>query len=247
MRERLIPVVLMSNRRIVKTKGFKNPVYIGDPRNIIRIFSDFQVDELILHDIGVSRGDREIDFELLEEIAQEARMPIAYGGGVNPENAGRILSLGFEKIVLNSHAYANPFSISECAKKFGSQAVAVAIDVREKKGIYSCWSFGGKHREQVDPIVWAKESVSLGAGEIILTSIDREGSWQGVDLKLSKLMASQLPVPLVIQGGIGNIGDVWKAIASGDASAVAAGSFFVFQKENQGILISYPDSIELNG
>jgi cyclase len=247
MRARLIPVVLISNRRVVKTTGFKKPVYIGDPRNVVRIFSDFKVDELILFDIQATQRGGDIDYELLEEIALESRMPIAYGGGVTSKNAGKILSLGFEKIILNSKAYESPTLISECADKFGSQAVAVAIDVREKNGVYSCWSFGGKVREQIDPLSWAKECVNLGAGEIILTSITREGSWQGADLALSKLIASSLPVPLVIQGGIGSTEDIRKAVSTGGASAVAAGSYFVFQKQNHGILISYPEVYERSG
>jgi cyclase len=246
MHQRLIPILLMTNRKLVKTKTFRNPSYVGDPRNVVRIFSDFQADELILFDIEASKKESKIDFDMLEAIAIEARMPISYGGGVTDENAGQILSLGFEKIVLNSNAYRDPSMITRCADKFGSQAVAISMDVRENQDGYSCWSNGATKNQKISPIDWAKKCVSLGAGEIILTVINREGTWSGTDLYLSSEIANQITVPLVTNGGVSSIQDISKAISLGHASAVAAGSFFVYQREGQGVLISYPTNSELN-
>jgi cyclase len=246
MRQRLIPLILMSNRKLVKTKNFDNPTYVGDPRNVVRMFSDFRADELIVVDIDVSKRGRCVDYEILEAIAVESQMPIAYGGGVTAQNAGKILSLGYEKIVLNSNAYRNPKMISECANKFGSQAVSVSIDVREVQGRYSCWSLGGSQSELVNPVAWALECVKLGAGEILLTVINREGTWKGTDTQLTREIADQISVPLVTNGGVGSIQDVDVALLEGRASAVAAGSYFVFQQEDKGVLISYPPPKELN-
>jgi cyclase len=246
MRKRLIPVILKSDHKLVKTTKFKNPRYVGDPRNTVSIFSDFQVDELIVLDVKVSKNG--IDFDVLRAIAAEAHMPIAYGGGISSvEDVGRILSSGFEKVVLNTAVYDDPHLVEVCASTFGSQAITVSIDVRIGKKGYSCHSHGGRVKQSEDPIEWAKQCSDLGAGELLLTVIEREGTWRGIDLDFTQRVSESVDIPVIAHGGIGSIQDVRDAYQVSHISAVAAGSFFVYQDESAGVLVSYPEPSELDG
>lgn len=242
MRPRIIPVLQLEEGRLVKTRKFKKPVYVGDPINAVRIFNDKGADELILLDIKASRLGRAPDFQRIEEIVSESFMPLAYGGGITSvEQAMTLFSIGIEKIVLGTSAFAAPGLIEEIAAKAGSQSVVVSIDVASA-------FIGPKHvvvksatlPTKMSPIDYALKMVARGAGELMLTSVPKEGSMLGYDLDLIKSVADAVHVPVIAHGGAGNVEHLKKAIIEGHASAVAAGSMFVFQGPHRAVLISYP-------
>ncbi len=243
---RLIPCLLMSNGALVKTVRFKHPTYVGDPVNAVRIFSQKEVDELLLLDIEATTQRRGIDYESLEKLVSECFMPICYGGGVNTlEDMRKLFSLGIEKISLGAAAFLNPKLIREAATEFGSQAIVVTLDV--KKGLlggYSVRTHQGTKDMRIDPITAAKNVGALGAGEILLNSIDREGTWSGFDLKLIRDVTNAVGVPVIATGGAGSLQDVRSAVAEGGASAVAIGSMAVFQGKDLGVLIKFPSRQE---
>lgn len=242
LRHRVIPCLLLSNGRLVKTRKFKNPVYIGDPINAIRIFNDKEVDELVLLDIKASVERRGPDFELLERISGECFMPLAYGGGVTSiEQIQRLLRLGVEKVILNTALYRDPSFIEEAATKFGSQAIMASIDVRRTLfGGYEVRMLAGKLPTSVKPVEAAQNAEKLGVGEILLTSIDREGTMAGYDLSLLASVSKSVNIPVIASGGAGKIDDFYSAIHVGQASAAAAGSMFVFFGPHRAVLLSYP-------
>lgn len=214
----------------------------------MRIFSELEADELFLLDITQSRVGSCIDFRLLEAIASEAFMPIGYGGGVNSlEAASRILRLGYEKIIVNSVVYRDPTIISRCAEQFGSQAVVLSIDVKQVGSKWVAFSMGGTQREEPSPLEVIKMGIEFGAGEVLITSIDREGTWTGLDIDFCRLITREVSVPVVIQGGVGSLADVRAGVYEGGASAVAVGSLVVFQKENMGVLVNHPSEADLRG
>lgn len=240
-RIRLIPILLLSEKGLVKTRQFKNPVYIGDPINAIRIFNEKRVDEIIVLDIQASKKGREPRYEMIAQLASECFMPMTYGGGIKSvEQASKIINCGVEKISLNAGAIENPSLISNLSDKFGNQSVILSADVKKNIfGSYKLINHTGKGRD-TNPVSWAKTAEDLGAGEILLTSIDNEGSMSGYDLQLIKMMSHSLSIPLIANGGAGSINDFYNAIALGGASAVAAGSFFVYKSSMRGVLINYP-------
>lgn len=245
-RIRVLPTLLIDkDGRLVKTIRFGKRTYIGDPINAVKIFNDKGVDELILLDIDASSGQREPNLALVEEIASEAFMPIGYGGGVtSTAQMKSLFRAGVEKVVLNSILSNNSQIISEAALVFGSQSVVVAIDVRLSLfGKYYCYAQSGKKKLQ-SPVDWAIECERLGAGEIVLTSIDREGTYSGYDLKLISQICSAVKVPVVANGGARGTDDFVDAVASG-SSAVAAGSIFIYAAQNEGVLIRFPNESEL--
>ncbi len=248
LRTRVIPSLLLRNDCLVKTVGFDKYTYIGDPCNTVRIFNELEVDELIFLDITASTEKREPNFKVLNDIANECFMPLGYGGGVRSlECAKLIFDIGFEKIVLNTHAIERPELISEIADHFGSQSVIVSIDV--KKNIFgrqTVRGLAGKKNTRMVPVEWAKTAEEYGAGEILLTSIDREGSWSGFDLNLVKSVALEVSIPVVAHGGAGSVQDVYDVVKQGGASAVAVGSMVTFQKKGMGVLINFPDQKSLN-
>jgi cyclase len=242
LKRRLIPCILMSDGALVKTTKFKDPVYVGDPINTVRIFNEKEVDELVILDISTRQLNRQPDFDLIQKIAAEAFMPVAYGGGIRSvEDASRILSSGVEKIVLNQAAIHNPGLLSEIASKFGSQSVVVSVDVKKNWfGQYKLFNFTKAAQvEALSPLEFALFCETLGAGEIFLNAVDRDGTQKGYDLELITLFLSQLKVPLVPCGGAGNLGD-FKAVYDAGCNAAAAGSFFVFQGPHRAVLVSYP-------
>ena len=247
MRPRVIPVLLLCDRQLYKTVRFKNPKYIGDPRVAVKIFNDRGCDELVLLDISATPQRREPDYELIEEIVTESFMPVAYGGGINsPEQAMRIFKQGVEKIVLNTHAIGRPKLIREIADLAGSSSTVVAIDVgsdwRKRRRVFSgC----GRLATALKPVEWAKQAVDLGAGEIIVNSIDRDGTMTGYELPLISEIAAEVEVPVIALGGARSAADFRKAVESG-AAAAAAGSCFVFQGPHRAVLINYPDDAALN-
>ena len=246
IRPRVIPCLLLKNEGLVKTVKFKDPKYLGDPINIVRIFNDKEVDELIFLDILATVENRRPNFELLGKITSECFMPLGYGGGIRTlEDVKQLLSMGVEKIVLNTSAVENPSLIRAAADYAGSQAVVISLDVKKTLlGKYEVYTRGGKKGTGLDPVKFAVEMEKQGAGELFLNSIDRDGTMQGYDLELVRRVADSVTVPVVACGGAGNIQHLAEAIQAG-ASAAAAGSMFVFQGPLRGVLISYPAQAEL--
>ena len=246
IRPRVIPCLLLKNEGLVKTVKFKDPKYLGDPINIVRIFNDKEVDELIFLDITATVENRPPNFEILGKITSECFMPLGYGGGIRTlEDVRKLLAIGVEKIVLNTSAVENPSLIRAAADYAGSQAVVISMDVKKTMfGKYEVYTRGGRKATGLDPVKFAVEMEKQGAGELFLNSIDRDGTMQGYDLELVRRVADSVTVPVVACGGAGNIQHLAEAIQAG-ASAAAAGSMFVFQGPLRGVLISYPAQQEL--
>ena len=231
----------------MKTTRFKKPVYVGDPCNVVRIFNELEVDELFFLDITASKEGRSPNLKILRDISNECFMPLGYGGGIRSiDDAKAVFDIGFEKISLNTHAINNPRLIGEIAALYGSQAVVVSIDVKygplQNWSVYAC---GGEQNMRRSPVEWAKEVESLGAGEILLTSIDKEGSWSGFDLDLISSVSAAVSIPVIANGGAGTLEHVGAAIHAADASAVGLGSMVVFQKKGMGVLVNFPDRMSL--
>ncbi len=246
IRPRVIPCLLLRNGGLVKTVKFKDPKYLGDPINIVRIFNDKEVDELVFLDITATMENRPPAFELLSKITSECFMPLGYGGGIRSlEDVKKLLSIGIEKIVLNTSAVENPALVRAVADYAGSQAVVISMDVKKSLfGNYEVYTRGGRQATGLNPVKFAMEMEGQGAGELFVNSIDRDGTMQGYDLELVRRVADSVQVPLVACGGAGNVQHLAEAIRSG-ASAAAAGSLFVFQGPLRGVLISYPSQEEL--
>jgi len=240
-RVRIIPVLLLNNGGLYKTIQFQKPQYIGDPINAVKIFNEKEADELILLDYRASKEKRPIDFKKIAEIAGEAFMPMAYGGGIhNFEDAQRVFDAGFEKIVLNSILFDDLSLIDQIAAVYGAQAVVGSLDV--KKNIWGkpqVLAASGSRKTRCEPLGWCKKLEENGVGEIMLNSIDQDGTWKGYDIKLIATLAQAVKIPLIACGGAGQFDDFRAAIGAG-ASAVAAGSMFVYQKKGMGVLISFP-------
>ena len=246
IRPRVIPCLLLKDEGLVKTVRFKNQKYLGDPINIVRIFNDKEVDELILLDITATVENRHPNFELLGKITSECFMPLGYGGGIREmEDVRKLLAIGVEKIIINTAAVENPSLIRDAANYTGSQAVVISMDVKKTLlGKYEVYVRSGGKSTGRDPAKFANEMEKQGAGEIIVNSIDRDGMMQGYDLELVRRVAESVTVPVVACGGAGTIQHLAEAIQAG-ASAAAAGSMFVFQGPLRGVLISYPAQVEL--
>ena len=247
LRTRIIPALLLRDECLVKTTKFGKFTYVGDPANTVRIFNELEVDELLFLDISASRKKRKPNLKVLREIADECFMPLGYGGGISTlKQAKEVFDIGFEKIVLNSNASENPNLISEISKCFGSQAVIVSIDYKQTFwGNKSVYTLSGSRNCKIHPIVWAKQVEDLGAGEILLTSIDREGTWSGFDYRMVKEVADAVSIPVIAHGGAGKIEHVKKVVKESSASAVALGSMVVFQKEKMGVLVNFPEKLKL--
>jgi imidazole glycerol-phosphate synthase subunit HisF len=247
LRTRVIPVLLVRDGCLVKTVRFGRCAYVGDPCNTVRIFNELEVDELLVLDISLKRTMRGPDLRLISDLADECFMPLGYGGGVRTlDDARAIFATGIEKVVINTAAVARPDLIGEIASVYGSQAVIVSIDVmRGLLGAQRVRTENGRRGTGLHPVVWAKQAARLGAGEILLTSIDREGTWDGFDLDLVRRVADAVTVPVIAHGGAGCMQDIRNAVAKGGSSAVALGSMVVFQKRGMGVLVNFPDSLSL--
>lgn len=247
IRPRVIPALLLKGQGLVKTVKFMDPKYLGDPINIVKIFNDKEVDELIFLDITATNEKRRPPFEMLGKITSECFMPLGYGGGIRSmEDVKTLLSLGIEKVILNTVAVENPAFVTEVAEYAGSQAVVVSMDVKKGfLGKYEVVTHSGKTGAGLDPVRHALEMEKRGAGELFANSIDRDGTMQGYDLDLIRRVAEAVGIPVVACGGAGNIHHLAEAIQQGGASAAAAGSMFVFQGPLRGVLISYPTQEEL--
>lgn len=240
--KRVIPCLLLKEDGLVKGKKFKDHRYVGDPINTVKLFNDKEVDELVFLDITASLESREPNFQLIEDIASEAFMPLAYGGGVSKiEHIEKLFKLGVEKVVINSAFVDNYQFIEKAASLAGSQSIVGSIDVKKSLfGKYSTYSRAGTHKYSNDPVEVAKQLERSGVGEIMLTSIDNEGTRKGLDLKLIKEVANAVSVPVIANGGVGELQHLVDAVNAG-ASAIGAGAFFVFHGKHDAVLITYPE------
>ena len=247
LKTRVIPCLQLLNDGLVKATRFKNPKYIGDPVNTVRMFNELEVDELCFLNIRATLTGESPDFGLLRQISDECFMPLSYGGGIRDvDTAARILETGFEKVIVNTAFHESPHLIGEFAKRFGSQAVVVSIDVRRNLfGRPIVYSHCGSKKTHFEPVKWAQQAASEGAGEILLTAMDREGTWAGFDTQLIEAVASSVKIPVIAQGGGGTLEHLSEAVKTGKASAVAIGSMVVYQKKGMGVLVSFPDKEKL--
>ncbi len=244
---RVIPCLLLRGLGLVKTTKFRDPRYLGDPINIVRIFNDKEVDELVLLDITATSEDRGPAFEYLAKVTDECFMPLCYGGGVRTTaDMATLFGLGIEKIAINTRAVEDPGFVEEAAGLFGSQSVIVSIDVKRNwLGHSEVYIRNGKKSTGLDPAEFAVAMEQRGAGELLLNSIDRDGTMRGYDLELVKRVSSSVSIPVIACGGASGLRDLGEAIRQGGASAVAAGSMFVFQGPHKAVLISYPSRLEI--
>jgi len=248
LRPRVIPTLLLHDESLVKTVRFDSFSYIGDPTNTVRIFNELEVDELMFLDITATPEGRGPILELLAQIADECFMPLGYGGGITSvEQAREILGIGYEKIVVNSRAVQDPNLITALAEQFGSQAVIASIDVRrDRNGTPSVWTHSGTKDTGLEPLQWAQMVERAGAGEILLTAIDREGTWAGYDIELVRSVADAVRIPLIASGGAATVDDVGAVVRDGGASAAAVGSMVVFQRKGMGVLVNFPAAEKLD-
>jgi cyclase len=245
---RVMPCLLLRNAALVKTIEFKNPSYVGDPINAIRIYNEKEVDELIFLDITATIEGKRPPFKLLSDIATECFMPVAYGGGLrDTADVDAVLSLGIEKVAINSFAYEDPSFLTRVAEKHGTQAVVSSIDVkRSMLGRYEVYSHGGRKGTGMDPVRAAVAMEKAGAGEILLTSIDRDGTGRGYDVDLVKKVTAAVGIPVIASGGAGKVADCGTVIRDGGASAAALGSMAVYHGRNRAVLINFPTRQEID-
>jgi cyclase len=246
-RVRAIPVLLLHKGGLVKSVQFKNYKYVGDPMNAVKIFNDKGADELAIIDIDATRDNRIPDIDKIADIASEAFMPLSYGGGITTfEQVKELFYNGIEKVIVNKSALNNQSLITTVAEKFGSQAIVASIDVKKNFwGKYKVYADNGSKDTGLDPVNFAMQCEKAGAGEILINSIDRDGTYKGYDLDILSKVASSVNVPVIACGGAGSVEDFRKAVHEGHASAVAAGSFFIFQRPHNAVLISYPDTLNI--
>jgi cyclase len=232
--------------RLVKTTRFGQPKYIGDPINAVKLFNDLEADELMFLDINCTREQREPDYARIEDIAGEAFMPIAYGGGVRSvEQARRLFGLGVEKVAVTTAARELPALVAEMAEEFGSQSVIAGIDVkRDWLSRPRAMTRNATTVAATDVVTYARELEARGAGEILLNAVDRDGTQRGYDLPLIESVSAAVSIPVVACGGAGQLGHLAEAVRSG-AAAAAAGSLFVFSGPHRAVLINYPSAAEL--
>ena len=244
---RIIPCLLIQNKGLIKTIKFKDPKYIGDPLNAVKIFNEKEVDEIIVLDIDATSLGKDPEYQMIENLAAECRMPLCYGGGIKTvEQAQRIFSLGVEKIAISSIAIENPLIVSEIAERVGNQSIVVVLDIKKKKlsGNYEVFTHNGKKVTGIDPLIFSVELEKLGAGEIVLNSIDKDGLMTGYDMNLINKIRDVISIPLTVMGGAGSIDDIGNVIQKHGIIGVAAGSFFVFKGKYRAVLINYPTANE---
>jgi len=246
-RPRVIPCLLLEGKGLVKTVKFKNPKYLGDPINAVRIFNEKETDELIFLDIKASEENRTVHLDIVRKLGDECYMPFAVGGGIRTiQSIKEIFRAGAEKVVLNTYAIQNPGFVKEAATVFGKQSIVVSIDVKKKLfGKYEVYVYGGRKSAGRGPVEVAKMMQDQGAGEIMINSIDLDGTGEGYDLALIRQIADAVNIPVIACGGAGKPEDLREAIFTGKASAVAAGSLFVFHGKRRAVLINYPTEQEL--
>ncbi len=240
---RIIPALLVHRKGLVKTVKFTDPKYVGDPVNAVKIFNEKEVDEIIVLDIDASRNHNAPDLKMIEDIAYECRMPLCYGGGIKTaDQAVDIFNLGVEKIAISSAAIEDPTLITKIAERVGNQSVVVVMDVKKKR-------FGNKYEIFIEnatkntgenPISFAKKAEKLGAGEIVVNSIENDGLMMGYDYNLIRSVKNEINIPMTVMGGAGSLDDIGKVINEHGIIGVAAGSLFVFKGKYRAVLINYP-------
>ena len=248
LRPRIIPSLLIHDNGLVKTVNFKNPKYVGDPINAVKIFNEKEVDELCVFDIDATANANEPNYSLIERLANQSMMPLCYGGGVKTvEQAQKIFGLGVEKIALSSSVLKNPDLITKISDRVGSQSVIVVLDVKKKfLGGYEVYINNGKKATGIDPIKFVKQAQQFGAGEIVINSIDRDGVMKGYDMDLIKKVRGKISLPMTVLGGAGSLDDIERVVNKHGVIGVAAGSLFVFKGPYKAVLINYPNSEEKN-
>lgn len=245
--KRVIPTLLLRNASLIKTVNFEKFNYIGDPVNTVRIFNELEVDELCFLDISATLQNRNPNYKVLSEIADECFMPLSYGGGIkNLEQVKKIFGLGFEKIIINTAATINSKLIPEIVNLFGSQSIVGSIDVKKTLfGSKRVLTHSGINNTGLCPLEWAINLENMGIGELLLTSINHEGMWGGYDYDLIKTITDNVNIPVVANGGCGSIEHIDKVLNECGAQAAALGSLVVYQKQNMGVLINFPDKLLL--
>ncbi len=246
-RPRVIPVLLLKNLALVKSKGFKDYNYIGDPINAVRIFNDLKADELVFLDIMATKEKRLVSLDFVKDVGEEANMPFAVGGGITTiENIRNIINAGAEKVIINTHAAENPDFILEASETFGSSTIVVCIDVKKKLfGGQQTWVAGGSKSTGYSPVDFAKLMQEKGAGEIIIQSIEQDGMMKGYDIDLIKSISEAVTIPVIALGGAGTLDHMKQAYNEAYANGMAAGSMFVYIGPHHGVLINYPQRSEL--
>jgi cyclase len=242
LRSRIIPCLLMHDGGLVKTRQFKDPKYVGDPLNAVKIFNEKEVDELMFIDIDATVHGKTPSFDLLRSLAVESRMPLAYGGGItSAAQAAKIIALGFEKVSISSAAVERPELIREVAETIGAQSVVVTLDVKKNKllGGYSVFTHNAQEKSKLNLIDFCQRVAELGAGEITINSIDRDGEMGGYDLTLAKQVRAAVTTPLTFLGGAGSTDDMQALIDTVGVVGAAAGSMFVFKGPYRAVLINY--------
>lgn len=244
---RVIPCLLLKGKGFFKTQKFKDPRYLGDPINVLKIFNEKEAHEIVILDITATIEGRKPNFSFLSEMAGECFMPLAYGGGITSiEEIKQILSIGFEKVIINSSAYLQPELIRQASSIFGSQSIVISIDAKKNLlGRYDVYIKDGTHKTKNRPDEFAIQMESMGAGEILITSIEQDGTMSGYDVPLIKIISDAVSIPVLACGGAGSLQDFSNAINIGKASAVVAGSMFVFHGKQRGVLISFPEDSKL--
>lgn len=247
-RARVIPVLLLKNLGLVKSVKFKDYRYIGDPINAVKIFNDKKADELVFLDINASKENRLISLDFVHKVGDEANMPFAVGGGIKTvKDIRRILEYGAEKVIINTAAFENPEFIKEAVDAFGSSTIVICLDVkRDFGGKYKLVYKQGSKKSSEDVLEIAQKMEEYGAGEIVIQSVDRDGTYQGYDFDLIKSISENITIPIVALGGAKDYSDLNKAVNYSYASAVAAGSLFVFHGPRKAVLINYPTKEELS-
>jgi imidazole glycerol-phosphate synthase subunit HisF len=247
LRPRITPCLLVKNSGLVKTVNFSNPKYVGDPINAVKIFNEKEVDEIIVFDIDTSIKKRDPDYALIKSLASECRMPLCYGGGVRTvEQVEEIISLGVEKVAISSAAVESPEFIAKAAAAVGNQSIVVVMDVKkvDSEEGHELFLYNGKQRTGLSPVGFAKAVELLGAGEIVLNSIDRDGVMTGYDLELVKRVRATTNLPMTVLGGAGSLKDIATLIDLFGTIGAAAGSLFVFKGKFRAVLINYPNRAE---
>jgi len=247
LKTRVIPVLLLHKQGLVKTKKFKDIKYIGDPINSIRIFNEKEADELILLDIDKSKERNQPDYELIESFASECFMPLCYGGGITTiEQMKKIFRIGIEKISLNTSALNDEALLREAVTTFGSQSIVVSIDIKKDIfGNYRIYDHSQKKIVKKNLLHYIEQLNTISVGEILVNSVDRDGTQLGYDIDLLMFVAEHTNIPLIACGGAKNMDDFKKVKTLANVSAVAASSFFLFHGKHRAVLITYPKYSEL--
>ena len=249
LRPRIIPCLLIHQGGLVKTRKFKEPKYVGDPINAVKIFNEKESDELMVLDIDATVNKAEPNYALIAKLAAECRMPLCYGGGITtPEQAARIIGLGVEKVSVSAAALAQPALLTEMAAAIGRQSVVAVLDVRKKAGFFSkgyeVCTHNAKQMYKLDPIALVQQLQSAGAGEIVINAIDRDGEMQGYDIELARQVRSVVKVPLTMLGGAGSLAQMGELFGACGVVGAAAGSLFVFKGPYRAVLINYPTAAQ---